>query len=380
MNVFMEALSFFIEIDAYFSFNERFYRQCKGLSMGNKLSKILAEIFVSENLNKTMATFPKDKISSLFIYVDDVGCIAHRDHINKLHECIMKDCGMKIKLEKEDDNNEITYMNLAVRRFPEEENVLRAYWWQKPQFCQRILDYHSFHPFQMKKNIVIEYVKNAFSVTSSCYWDDTSEKLRMILRNSNYPNGFVREVIKKVRFNIGYECVSSEIGIVDESGFEFCCGNCEKCGLGNDVPSKKRKTNDDIYIAVPYHPLIRKNITSVVNQLRLKDIKIVPKILISNRHNFYSNTKDKRDSSCIINASFTVTCNMCEFKFTARTGCLDVERTFLHLKNNRSSTLFMHISQNPLHLLSIDSSSVKQFKSSKELIDATSISIGMNER
>lgn len=37
VEVFLAALSFFIEVDAYFSFNGKLLRQCRGLSMGSKL-------------------------------------------------------------------------------------------------------------------------------------------------------------------------------------------------------------------------------------------------------------------------------------------------------------------------------------------------------
>lgn len=132
VETFLKALSFFIEVDAYFLFNGNVYRQCKGLSMGNKLSKILAEIFVSENLNKTMDEFSKDLIAFLSIFVDDIGCSVHRNHIEEFKRSIVKNSEMNVKLDVENTDNTITYMNMAIRRFPDENNILRAYWWQKP--------------------------------------------------------------------------------------------------------------------------------------------------------------------------------------------------------------------------------------------------------
>lgn len=86
VELFLIALSFFIEIDAYFSFNGKTYRQCKGLSMGNELSKILADIFVSENLNETMETIPAGVVSSLCIFVDDIKCLIHLLTSQKYYE------------------------------------------------------------------------------------------------------------------------------------------------------------------------------------------------------------------------------------------------------------------------------------------------------
>lgn len=82
VQTFLKALLFFIEMDAYFLFNENIFRQCKGLSMGNRLSKILADVFVSENLNKTFDIFASEMIGFFSIFVDDIGVSAHRDHMN----------------------------------------------------------------------------------------------------------------------------------------------------------------------------------------------------------------------------------------------------------------------------------------------------------
>lgn len=57
---------------------------------------------------------------------------------------------------------------------------------------------------------------NLFSPTT----DKTAERLTRILRNSNYPMGFVRKMIWKVRHDIGTTCVSSEVGITDENAMD----------------------------------------------------------------------------------------------------------------------------------------------------------------
>lgn len=51
VDVFLETVSFFAEVSTYFLYNSKIYRQCKGLAMGNALSKILAEIVTRSRMN-----------------------------------------------------------------------------------------------------------------------------------------------------------------------------------------------------------------------------------------------------------------------------------------------------------------------------------------
>lgn len=74
----------------------------------------------------------------------------------------------------------------------------------------------------MKKNIVIEYIKNAFLVSSHCYWDLITTKWMQILKNSNYPDRFIRKIISSVWNDVGTESISSELGETDGNPTEIC--------------------------------------------------------------------------------------------------------------------------------------------------------------
>lgn len=78
----------------------------------------------------------------------------------------------------------------------------------------------------MKQNVVTDYVRNAFKVSSNCFWDKTDKRLMHILRNNNYPIRVVLEILRKVQNEIGIAVVSSEIGILTrmpENIQRSCC-------------------------------------------------------------------------------------------------------------------------------------------------------------
>lgn len=140
-------------------------------------------------------------------------------------------------------------------------------------------------------------------------------------------------------------------------------------GDTNGKLSNVKSRVENVYVAVPYLPSIHNELKSFLKQLRLYNVKMAPKILVSNRLNFYSNTKDKRDLSNTINASFKIKCGNvgCNYEFEARTTSLDVERTFLHMTKNEAASPYLHIKQNPLHSLHVEPSSIKHYRSNKEL-------------
>lgn len=141
-------------------------------SIVNAKDCILTEIFVSYCLNKAME---KENIKFLFIFVDDFLAGVHNNYVNSIRDVISQHYnGIKLKLNVEDENGEVFYCNMAISRDLNNNNRIRIRWWKKPQSSNKILDFHSFHPIGMKKNVVKEYVRNALSVTSHCTKTDAS--------------------------------------------------------------------------------------------------------------------------------------------------------------------------------------------------------------
>lgn len=49
----------------------------------------------------------------LSIFVDDIGCAVHREHVDEFQKQIVMNCGMNVKIETENELNSVTYMNRA---------------------------------------------------------------------------------------------------------------------------------------------------------------------------------------------------------------------------------------------------------------------------
>lgn len=129
----------------------------------------------------------------------------------------------------------------------------------------RNLDYHSYHPFYMKKSIINECVKSEFCVTSGCFWVETSDRLRVILRNSNYSNTSVKKTIKSVRTNTGTESDSPESRITEGDPLEVYN---EMYGIVN-VEMNHLDMNEMKYVSGPYIPDTSVGLNSTLRKFNL---------------------------------------------------------------------------------------------------------------
>lgn len=154
--------------------------------MGNCLSQILAEITTSYLIKKATEMCKNDEIIFVYKYVDDIISGIDMDYIDTFQAAISSQkYGLTLKLTRENSRNEVNYLNLTVGRYPDENNTIHVRWWQKECSCKHILDFHSFHPEKIKKNVTQEFTNVALKLSSEQHWKDVISLVRINLRNSN---------------------------------------------------------------------------------------------------------------------------------------------------------------------------------------------------
>lgn len=195
--MFLECLTLLIEELGFFTYEGRLYLQAEGLSMGNSLSQILAEITTSYFLNEALAEFKEDEISFVFKFVDDIVGGVKSSCLDAIQESIEKQSGMKLKVCLENDENEVDYLQMKLKRHADKNNLIDVFWTQKEYGSKVILNYHSFHPWQMKENVVFEYIMNALALSSKSHWGKVTTALRKTLRRSGYPRKFVDDKVSQ---------------------------------------------------------------------------------------------------------------------------------------------------------------------------------------
>lgn len=387
LDTFIEAISFLIEDSSYFIFNDGIYRQCKGLTMGNALSQILAEIFTSEALNNAMESLPFEQPRFLGKFVDDLFTTCNKNHIEIIQETITKfSGGLKLKIENENLNREIPYLDNVIGVDSDNQIYFKLY--QKPCSWRRILDFHSNHPANMKINITKEFITNALKRTSPTYWDYSIELITKTLQNSNYSNKSIKSLIMSTREKIGSITITSGYGETDSSlniiklaeehkrkqdatiakrskknssryrsnkhfryqGYKLTKNNHSVTTKTMKIRNLNRcNQNRTKYISCPFYKPLKTFLEKKIKENGLSNVQLVPKPISKNRMTVFSNTKNKKMESDYIHSSFKVKCKNCSFSIKLKTRCLDIKRTLSHHVKNEGSILNEHLKDYPGH-------------------------------
>src|SRR5277367_907028 len=121
INIPNDTLKTLLEIatHTYFTFNDQFYKQSKGLAMGSPISGFLANIFIYHNIENN-PIYMTDYIIFYRRYVDDIFILMdptqqsisqHCHNINKINP--------NIQFTYESENNQtLTFLDLKITRIP----------------------------------------------------------------------------------------------------------------------------------------------------------------------------------------------------------------------------------------------------------------------
>lgn len=169
------------------------FKQVKGLAMGNCLAKILAEIRTNHSLLQVVIKYDASVISFIYKYVDDIFTSVHHEHVDRFCKDIAENVGMEITLSRENDASEVDYLDCFLKR--NENRTISARWMKKDYSSFQTLNYHSYHPWHVKKNTASEMISHAYELTTSENLPKTKELLKKVLENSSYPEDIIIDLL-----------------------------------------------------------------------------------------------------------------------------------------------------------------------------------------
>lgn len=298
--------------------------------MGNRLAQILAEIKTNFSLLIALKEFNADVISLIYKYVDDIFTSIHEDHIMSVKEKISEIVKMELTVTNEDGNQDVEFLDCIFHR--NQDLSISNRWAKKSYNSLAILNYHSYHPMNMKRNVVLEMINHAYAVTSPEFFNDTRELLITILKNSSYPELFIIENV----------CINPSMPV--------------------DVVQSKFKDSRVRYVSCPYYRPLLKEIQGTIDQNNMK-IKLAPRPLSNNKRVLFTKIKDFRDNSSVKNAIFKVCCNDCNFNHLTITRNFDVNTSVQRLIYDKRSTIGLHTITFPDHTINHEAVIIKRFYS-----------------
>lgn len=247
---------------SFFQFDGEIFKVTKGTNMGNPLSPLIAELFMSSfevNLSN-QSLLPR----VWWRYVDDVFAIIRKEDISKTLELLnSQNSSIQFTCEEE-ENGKLPFLDLELQRFGEKIEIGI---YHKPSSTMRTITMDSHTPIQHKKaayhslihrlcNLPLslvnfkseyEYIKNVASVNG--YSEKMIDELIFYhshkARNSNLTTLYSQqEKVKNQRVSMSFvpEITNKLKKKFNEHGFDIVYKNNNK--LCNYLGSTKDKTND----------------------------------------------------------------------------------------------------------------------------------------
>lgn len=329
-DVFIMALRFFTDHATFFQFDGVTYQQIKGLAMGNRLAQILAEIRTNHALLQAMSKYDAHAVSFLYKYVDDIFGAIHSECIDALVNDISTAVKMKLTTTAEDKNNDVEYLDCVFRR--NEDFSVSHRWFKKQCSSFAVLNYHSYHPWNMKRDVIAEMARKAFHVTSPFFYEQTKDLLSLVLYNSSYPE---RTVL---------ECINGLLRTRTHTRSNFVAETSSE-------RIHKRTTNEHdcrTYVSCPYDERFIDRLSLLISEFDL-NISLAPRPMMSNRRSIFTLMKDQRDPQTKGRSIFSMKCEHCDFRSVHMTGAFDVARTAYALLKDEGTPVNVHWNAAPSH-------------------------------
>jgi hypothetical protein len=287
--------------------------------MGQSLSTILADFVLKDLFDKCISKFSK-KPTFLKKYVDDVICSMNPNSIddaltiiNSYHDKI------KFTLEKEDDMHSIAFLDLKVIR--SDNGNLKTNWYKKSVSCDRILNYHSKHPFSMRYNVAFSFARRVLKLSNIEFHHENKKKITQTLQKNNYPIHLINRIFKKILYLEEPLNDSNELYVSAQE---------------ESVVEKKK-----YYSSFNYIPKLSENLKQ---ELEKYNENLTLAFKPPNKLNsLFTNTKDKIEKNKKSNLIYKIDCTNCPSVYIGETSKYLETRIKRHKydydnKNNNKST------------------------------------------
>ena len=232
--------------NSYFQFNEKFYRQKQGLPMGNTLSPILADLYMHDYMDRHMNDV--NKPLKLWRYVDDILLITKlteddiKTYVNNLNRIKSR---IRFTYEYE-QHGRINFLDTTLSRST--NNKINVRWFRKETAADRLLNYNSCHHKSIKRNITKNMASRIIQTSKDIIeQQDDLEKLKKMLRKSNYPS---HEVDKQINSILSAPPVNEKKQEKEDDKMKYCISLQYVQGI-EVLKRKLEKLNIKVYFSYP---------------------------------------------------------------------------------------------------------------------------------
>lgn len=269
----------------YLQFNERFYLQVDGLNMGNPLSEMLSNLFMSDLEINVRKKFPGFRFWRR--YVDDIFCVMQKDKVAEGLE-VLNNLEPTVKFTHEmEEHQRLPFLDLQVIRT--ESGKIEFDIYRKKTHVDSYINKKSYNPPAHKVAIFncLIHRMNRVPLTKERKEKEWSKILEIAEKN-----GFLKEDVWKLRKRKEYKRRLREMTTLDE------------------IDGKKEK-----FASITYHPKLSTEFSKIFKKYGIKPAHVNRSNLKSMFHaDLKDETSDEQKSGI-----YQIECNGCEKVYVGKT-------------------------------------------------------------
>ena len=331
-----------------FKFNNKFYKQHKGVAMGSPLAPILANIYLKMFEEKTVLCneFPF-KFYYYYRYVDDIFVISDRSvdtnkvltHLNSI------DPNLKFKIENEKDNI-INFLDITIIR---QNSVIETRWFRKQSNTCRFAPWDSCQSGMYKTRLIYTMILRLSKICSSDkFYKEDIQLLKLSFLDSGYPEKVVEKHFRKALNAMNKSLYKRKINLLD---------------------SENNKNTKIVYFGIEY-----KSVQSDIFMVKIKQIvkhffpnvKLIPYFTHGRNILSYFSSRYKPYDKETDRGVYTISCKNCNKIYvgeTERSLRLRILEHQKYAKDPKKSAVAKH--QMELgHTLDFENASVRLYEES----------------
>jgi hypothetical protein len=326
----LEKLLIVCTQESHFQFNNEFFDQIDGVSMGSPLGPLFANVFMSDFEKKNMKKLKQLGVNIWFRYVDDIFATLSKtneetailEYLNSQHPNI------RFTIEKEEKNS-LPFLDTRVIRNVG-KYVTTIY--HKKTFTGVYLNWKSLTARKYKIGLINCLLNRIWKIcTTQEQKDEEVSKLRIILAKNEYPNNVIEETINKYIARITLPAQPKP----QKETKRFIV-----------LPFANRKVED---FAVRLKALVEENYSQVDFNVAFK----APNT-IGNMFPFKDRIRDTTSQSLVV---YKINCATCNAEYIGKTERILVHRLKEHTKSEQSAC-HQHTIDNPEHIMDYENISV----------------------
>lgn len=343
INVYLNAARMCMDMN-FFEFRGRFFKIDSGTSMGNPLSPLISEAFMSafEMNLKSKGCLPR----IWHRYVDDVVAVVKRDEVDSILStlnCQYDEINFTYEIEQ---NNSLVFLDLVLQRRPNGNIELAVH--HKPTGTDRYIPSDSYAPIQHKLAAFHSLAHRLVSLPlSPTNYMAEYQYIQRVAHLNGYSTDLIDQIIKKHAHKQ------------------------DKNNLSTLFTQPKTRDKDDLERrAITFYP-------SITNGLKINFRRNGLEIVHSNPFKLKSqliSSKDKRDKLDSPGV-YEITCSECNRKYygqtkrSIRTRCKE-HCSYIQKKDTHKSAIAAHTLTEQHPMITIDNVRVRKSVNNTQKLDA----------